>query len=242
MDTNRQNSWDRLKMLLNLKSAHVHWSIWVGIVGSCFFAMYFTPYLFNDYLTLQKQAKHLPSVTMQPLENESTNKLLNIKLQQIVKIINSLPSTAAGGIKKDGWSLDGYQTFSGDKLNPDGTHSVSYINYLEQKLYTVTTDLQELKLQEFVREVQPSAGIVIERDSEKSLNIKEGFLEQNAIFAMLVSGICLAVAILVLLIAFPVFIFSNNQKRSDRAGALVKTSFRFFVASGVGVIGSLSFV
>jgi hypothetical protein len=60
-------------------------------------------------------------------------------------------------------------------------------------------------------------------------------------FAMGVAGFCLGISFLILLISFPVYFWSANEARAIKAGKLVKSSFGFIIASGGGVLGTLSF-
>jgi hypothetical protein len=60
-------------------------------------------------------------------------------------------------------------------------------------------------------------------------------------FAMGVAGFCLGISFLILLISFPVYFWSDNEARAIKAGKLVKSSFGFIIASGGGVLGTLSF-
>ena len=61
-------------------------------------------------------------------------------------------------------------------------------------------------------------------------------------FAMVVSSFCLCVSSLTLAVVLPIYLFSKDEGRVQRAGGLVKTTLGFVVAAGTGVIGTLSFV
>jgi hypothetical protein len=61
------------------------------------------------------------------------------------------------------------------------------------------------------------------------------------LFAIVVSTFCLLVSLLVLLVCLPIYLWSSNEKRSVKAGGLVKSSLGFIIASGAGVLATLGF-
>lgn len=58
----------------------------------------------------------------------------------------------------------------------------------------------------------------------------------KAVAPPLFAGLCLVTGILVLLISFPVYLFSSNKERSKKAGGLVKSSFAFVTATGAACL------
>jgi predicted PurR-regulated permease PerM len=66
-------------------------------------------------------------------------------------------------------------------------------------------------------------------------------MSPKLLYAIAVSTYCMAISTLVLLVCFPIYMLSDNDKRSEKAGSLVKSSFGFIVGSGSALIGTLSF-
>ena len=60
-------------------------------------------------------------------------------------------------------------------------------------------------------------------------------------FAFVVGSICLSAATLILIISFFVYLFSANETRSAKAGALVKQTLAFVITTGGGVWAYLGF-
>ena len=60
-------------------------------------------------------------------------------------------------------------------------------------------------------------------------------------FGMMFCALAAILSALVLLLALPIFLLSDNEKRVVRAGSLVKTTLGFFVGSGGILIGTISF-
>lgn len=61
-------------------------------------------------------------------------------------------------------------------------------------------------------------------------------------FSFIVMSFCLIISMIVLFISLPVYLFSQNESVSQKAGGLVKTSLGFILTSGGGVAAFLGFV
>ncbi len=60
-------------------------------------------------------------------------------------------------------------------------------------------------------------------------------------YAIKVSSVCLTIAVLLMMITFPIYLFSGSDVRAKKAGGVFKSSFGFVIASGTAVISTLSF-
>ncbi len=61
------------------------------------------------------------------------------------------------------------------------------------------------------------------------------------VFAKAVSIFCLSISTLILSISLPIYLFSSDEMKCQKAGGLVKTTLGFIIASGAGLISTLSF-
>lgn len=73
-------------------------------------------------------------------------------------------------------------------------------------------------------------------------SVETGFLELTVQqFAMTFCAGCFLISVLILVATIPIYIFSNDSIKSERAGGLAKTCLQFVVGSGAAVLATLSF-
>lgn len=68
-----------------------------------------------------------------------------------------------------------------------------------------------------------------------------GSTAATQLFGMIFCGGCFAVSVVILTFTLPIYLFSSEPSRVERAGGLVKTCLKFIIGSGSGVLATLSF-